>query len=398
MRRIHWLPALAALALAAAGLPAQVAPPADTTRADSAARRPFVEGGSDDRPYLTHLMGRTAIGGYAEAHARWQQADGTPEESGFLMKRWNIFTSTQVSEVVRIAAELEFEEGGEEIRLEYAAIDLAVHPVLTVRAGAFLAPVGRFNLAHDSPRNDFTDRPLVSTELVGTALTETGIGILGPVPLGGRGRLTYELYAVNGFGDGLLEDSPGGTRIPLGRGNFEDNNGSPAFTGRLAWSPRLGWEMAVSGHHGAYNRFVVDGERIDERRDVTLAAVDFEATVAAVELSGEVVRAVVELPQSLRGVFASRQQGIYLQAVLPFGEGWVATLPRARFGAGVRVDHVDFDADLAGDAASRVTLGLSFRPTSDTILKLDYLRGRVWDRFNNRGDGAGVLFSVATYF
>jgi hypothetical protein len=398
MTRIHWLLAVAALALTAAGLRAQVTPQPDSTRRDSAARRPFVEGGTDDKPYLTHLMGRTAIGGYAEAHARWQQADGTPEESGFLMKRWNIFTSTQVSEVVRIAAELEFEEGGEEIKLEYAAIDLAVHPMLTFRAGAFLAPVGRFNLAHDSPRNEFTDRPLVSTEVVGTALTETGIGILGPVPLGSRGRLTYELYAVNGFGDGLLEDSPGGTRIPLGRGNFEDNNGSPAFTGRVAWSPRLGWELGVSGHHGAYNRFVIDGERVEERRDLTLLALDFEATVAAVELSGEGVRASIELPESLEGVFATAQNGFYLQAVRPFGKGWVQTLPRSYFGAGVRVDHVDFDMDLEGDAASQVTLGFNFRPTSDTVLKLDYVRGRVWDRFNNRGDGAGVLFSVATYF
>lgn len=397
MTRLTWIFPALAVTLAAGDLPAQVTP-ADTTRRDSTAQRPFVEGGADDKPYLTNLMGRTAIGGYAEAHARWQESGGIPEESGFLMKRWNIFTSTQVSEVVRISAELEFEEGGEEIKLEYAAIDLALHPMVTFRAGAILAPVGRFNLAHDSPRNEFTDRPLVSTEVIGTALTEVGLGLLGPVPLGTRGRMTYEVYLVNGFHAGLIEDSPGGTRIPLGRGNFEDNNGSPALTGRVAYSPRLGYEVGISGHHGAYNTFVLEGERVDDRQSLTLLALDFEATVAAVELSGEGVLASIGIPESLEGIYASRQNGFYLQAVRPFGRGWVGTMPRSFFSAGARLDHVDFDADLTGDALSQLSLGLNFRPTTDTVLKLDYVRSRGWDRFNNRGDGAGLLFSIATYF
>lgn len=390
------VPLLAAVLSGSAA--AQQASPADTARGDTVPRRPFVEGGAYDKPYLTNLMGRTAIGGYAEAHARWQQADGIKEDAGFLMKRWNIFTSTQVSEIVRIGAELEFEEGGEEIKLEYAAIDVTVHPSVTLRAGAILAPLGRFNLSHDSPRNDFTDRPLVSTEIVGTALTETGIGVLGPVGLGRGGRLTYELYAVNGFHEGLIHDSPDGTRIPLGRGNFEDNNGSPAFVGRVAWSPRLGYELGVSGHRGAYNRFVVEGEEVEDRHDLTLWSVDMEATVASVEVSGEAVVADIGIPRGLEGIYASGQRGFYLQAVRPFGRGWMRALPRSYFSVGARVDHVDFDTDLAGDAVGQVTLGVNFRPTDDSVLKLDYVRGRTWDRFNNRGDAAGLLFSIATYF
>src|SRR5690606_29646046 len=132
----------------------------DTTRTE----RPFVRGGVYDKPFLTHLGGRTAIGGYAEAHARWEQVEGLRDEAGFEAKRFNIFTNTQVSDFVRIGAELEFEEGAREIKLEYAAIDLRIHPSLTLRGGMLLSPLGRFNLSHDSPLNAFTDRPLVSTE------------------------------------------------------------------------------------------------------------------------------------------------------------------------------------------------------------------------------------------
>ena len=162
----------------------------DTVRADTT--RPFVRGGVYDKPYQTRLLGRTAIGGYAEAHARYERVDGTTEESGFEAKRFNIFTSTRVSDFVRMAAELEFEEGGEEVKLEYAAIDVRIHPALTLRGGMLLSPLGRFNLSHDSPLNEFTDRPLVSTEILGVALSEPGFGVLGQAPAGRAGRVTWD--------------------------------------------------------------------------------------------------------------------------------------------------------------------------------------------------------------
>jgi hypothetical protein len=370
------------------------AAPTDTT---AATPPPFVEGGAYDKPFLTHLLGRTALGGYAEMHARWARADGVTEEAGFELKRWNLFTSTEVSEFVRIGAELEFEDLAEEIVLEYAAIDVRFHPLFTLRAGAILSPLGRFNLSHDSPRNEFTDRPLVSTEIIGTALTEAGLGGLGLVQVGG-GRVTYELYAVNGFHEGLIKDSPGGTRIPLGKGAFTDNNASPAVVGRLAWSPALGYEVGVSGHTGAYNVFQTDGEIVADRYDLTILALDAEARVGAVDFSGEGVVARVDVPEGLAGIYASDQYGFYLQGVSDWGHGLVSAMPGSYFEAGARLDAVDFDRDLGGDSSVRFTLGVNFRVSSDTVLKLNYLRGRGRDRFNNPAEEAGVLFSVATYF
>jgi hypothetical protein len=365
----------------------------DTTRP-----RPFVEGGVYDKPYLGRLLGRTAVGGYAEAHARWERVDGATEEAGFVAKRWNIFTATQVSDFVRIGAELEFEDGAREIKLEYAAIDVGIHPSLTVRAGMLLTPLGRFNLSHDSPRNEFTDRPRVSTELLGVALSEAGFGILGLFGLGGGARLTYELYATNGFHDGLINASGDGTRIPMGRGNFEDNNASPAFTGRVAWSPSLGFELGISGHHGAWNAFNDEGLAVDQRRDLSIWVLDAEAVVGGLRLMGEAATARIEVPPGLVGIYASKQRGLYLQAMRRFGRGWVRTMPGSFFAAGARLDVVDFDADIPGDSERRLSLGLNFRPTEDSVLKLDLVRGRARDRFNNSSEDAALLFSIATYF
>ena len=148
--------------------------------------------------------------------------------------RWNIFTNTRVSDFVRIAAEIEFEDGGDEITIELAAIDVGITPALTLRAGVLLAPLGRFNLSHDSPRNEFTDRPLVATELLGVALSQTGLGVLGLVGLGREARLTYELYAVNGY-HVMIDDArmvPAPERSP----QFEDNCVA-AFVGASPGAP-----------------------------------------------------------------------------------------------------------------------------------------------------------------
>ena len=360
--------------------------------------RPFVRGGVYDRPYLARLLGRTAVGGYAEFHARLQRVDGATEDSGFEAKRWNIFTATEVSDFVRISAELEVEEGGEDISLEFAAIDFRIAPALTIRGGMILSPIGRFNLAHDSPLNEFTDRPLVSTEILGTALSEPGLGVLGLFPVGSGGRITYQLFAVNGFHDGLIADSPDGTRIPLGSDNVEDNNASPAVVGRLTWSPSLNFELGISAHHGAYNIFEADGLRVDERRDVTIGVVDFEAAAAGFRLTGEAALANIDVPATLRDIFAAKQRGLYVEVLRDFGQAWIPTLPASFFSVGARLDIVDMNADRPGDNTRQVTLGVNFRPTRDTAFKLDYLRGTGRDVFNNPADHAGILFSIATYF
>ncbi len=392
----------AMLALAAACVSFPIAPAGaqepDTIRQAADTARPFVRGGVYDKPYLTRLAGRTAIGGYAEAHARYERVDGVRDEAGFEAKRFNLFANTRVSDFVRLGAELEFEDGASGILLEYAAIDLRVHPSLTLRGGMLLSPLGKFNLAHDSPLNEFTDRPLVSTELIGVALSEPGFGALGQFGVGRTGRLTYELYATNGFHDGLITDSEDGTRIPLGRRNFEDNNGSPAVVGRFAWSPRTGYELGVSGHHGAYNVFEQEGVRVERRRNLTIAVLDFEAALFGVRMSGEAARAMIDVPDGLRGIYASDQRGIYLEGVRDFGRGWVPAMPQSTFAMKARLDHVDFDTDIEGTSVAQFTVGLNFRPTPDSVVKLDYVRGRGRDEFNNLAEHAFVLASLATYF
>lgn len=386
--------ALSCVAFAAMPVRSAAQPLADSTARDS---RPAVAGGYDDKPYLAGIFGRIAVGGYAEFHARWERADGATDEAGFEIKRWNLLVHTPVSRVLDVWAEVEFEDGGQEIVLELAQMDFQMHPAFGLRCGMLLLPIGRFNLSHDGPRNEFTDRPRLATDLLGSALSMPGLGVFGQLPAGAH-RATYEIYAVNGFHAGILDDSPDGTRLPAGRFNPEDANASPSITGRVAWDGGPAGELGLSGFRGLYNTAVLEGLEVDERRFVRIGALDARARALGVAWNGEGTLVSVDIPPGLVSIHASRQSGFFLEAARAFGAGWIRTLPGSAFGAAARIEGVDFDSQIPGDSIQQLTLGARFRPTPESVFKLDYQRGRARDRFNNASETAAFLFSLATYF
>ena len=104
---------------------------------------------------------------------------------------------------MKFASELEIEHGirgaGEnEISLEFAHIDYLVNEPFNIRAGIVLIPIGKFNLLHDSPLNDLTDRPLVSQFVIPSTMSETGAGFYGTFYPGRTSKLDYELYVTTG--------------------------------------------------------------------------------------------------------------------------------------------------------------------------------------------------------
>jgi hypothetical protein len=74
-------------------------------------------------------------------------------------------------------------------------------------------------------------------------------------------------------------------------------------------------------------------------------------------------------------------------------EGSVVTLV-------ARHDLVDFDTDVDGDQEEGVTLGVNFRPTEQTVFKLDWNRSWETARSGTEKDEGHdrVFFSFATYF
>lgn len=362
----------------------------DTPAATDAGERAAPSG---QKPWLAS-MGGTTLGGYVDIHFRYEVVDGLVDELTFVPERFNLFTFTPVGDRVRITSELEIEEAGEEIALEVGTIDVEIDPALTFRAGVLLAPIGRFNVEHDAPLNPFTDRPLAVTEIIPSTLSEVGMGFYGALHPTARPQFTYEIYAVNGIGEVVAAADR--TRIAAGKKNFEDNNPSPSVVGRVGVSPMPGLELGLSGHFGPYNAWRADGERVDDKRNLGLYALDLRVDRGPVHIQSEFAWAQIDVPASLGGLYASSQWGTYTQLVVRFVEGVV--LHGSSFAAGVRYGYVDFDADNNGDHTHRLTLGLNFRPIEQTVFKLDYQRTISEDPLANVQHSASILFSVASYF
>lgn len=381
-----------------ASLPVRVDAQADTTLAQE---------GIYDRPFIGSLGG-TSVGGYVEGNTNYFVEDGVAEGFSMELRRFNIFLFSSISQRIRFLAELEFEHGTEEIALETALVDFQLSPALVIRAGIILPPLGFFNQNHDSPKWDFVERPLVATEIIPSTLSEVGGGLYGKFYRGDL-ALSYDAYVTNGLGDGIVANDLGRTSIERGKRAeqfAEDNNGSPAVSGRLGFRhSRLG-EVGLSYYGGYYNTFEIEGDPVDERRWLGIAALDFGGTIRSVDIRGEVVLATVDVPQGLEEVFGDRQWGAHVDVVLPVWRPRFLGYDQAEVRLGVRVERVDYNVGTFSDTGRNIfdevtalVPGVSFRPTPSTVFRFNYRRHWTRDFLGNPTIyTGGYQLGFATYF
>lgn len=336
--------------------------------------RSVVPGGVYDKPYLTGRTGGTAVGGYIDHELFWNDDRKTFDQHRFIP-----FLSSEVSDRIHVSAEIEFEHGGlvkgsgdsdGEIKLEFATVDITFHEALSYRAGVILSPLGRFNLLHDSPLNDLTNRPLVARRVIPTTLSESGMGFFGSFYPTDAALVGYELYAVNGFG------AAAASSMRSGRGSQKaDNNEAKSLVGRLSLSPSLGLDLGGSFHTGVYDDAGDHG--------LTIVAIDGAWNRGPFDLRGELARA------SIDGAASDVLFGYYGQIGYHFLPGVLAQFPNSILTATLRYDFIDLDAS----EETRYTLGLNFRPEEETVIKLDY------ERYAENAQGTdGLILSVASYF
>jgi hypothetical protein len=389
--------AVLALALTCAlGAPV-VAQAPDTLAQDGIYARPFIG-----------AVSFASIGGYVEGNTNYFVQDGVGDGFSMELRRFNVFLFSQVSPRLRFLSELEFEHGTEEIALETALVDLQIRPELVVRAGIILPPIGYFNQNHDSPRWDFVERPLVSTDVIPSTLSEVGGGIYGRVALRGA-ILSYDAYLTNGLADGVIGNELGRTNIPSGKSEelfAEDNNGSPAISGRIAVRrPSLG-EVGVSYYGGYYNAFRAEGEEVDDRRWLGITALDFGVGVRGAEVRGELAHAAVDVPDGMVEIFGDVQWGGHLDVIVPVWRPRVLDYENASLAVGVRLERVDYNrgtfastGEPIRDDVTAVVPAASFRPTAGTVFRVNYRYHWIRDFAGNPTSRmAGFQLGFATYF
>lgn len=402
------------------------------------------------KPFVTSP--KAIVGGYMDFQFRSERkgiiengyADirgGKGITNTFDQQRFVPFIYADVTEHVKIAAELEIEhgireEGGPdrelEFGLEFAQIDYLMHEAFNLRGGILLIPIGKFNLLHDSPLNDLTDRPLVSRFIIPTTMAETGAGFYGTFYPGRTSKVDYELYMTTGPCGYEPDGTPtvneqDGTRGARQRKCAADDgldiNNGKSFAGRLAFSPVLGVEVAGSTYYGnaspsSYN-------------PLSITAVDWTFQRGPFELIGEAAWSYVRgnsraipgnsigfAPGSLltaiggnggQGVPPQRMNGYYVQGNYHFMPNWLTQMWPNRFGQGstftavVRYDRVNTNQDnKAGGFGDleQISFGLNYRPVEDAVFKMSYqYQPMAFDpNSGSRIHNSAFVISAATYF
>ena len=371
------------------------------TNKDAVYQRPFMFEGQTGN--LT-----AAVGGYLEANTNYFSRDGISQGFSMEMRRFNIFLYSTIKERIKFISELEFGHGTEEIELETALLDFELHPSLIFRAGIVLVPIGYFNQNHDSPKWEFIDRPFVSTNLIPSTYSDVGFGLHGTIPFQGL-SFTYETYLVNGLQEGIIANEENRTFLAAGKGEErfgEDNNGSPAFTTRLAFKKRKFGEIGISGYIGNYNIFKKDGLTIDVKRSLFIGALDYNFSIKKLKFLGEVAFIKADIPTDVGQNFGNTQWGLHTDLIYPLWQGTMFRWQNIIINASFRFEYLDYnvgefietESNISDDLYSIMSgIGLRFSP--NTLLRMSYRYQWDTDLFGNPPTKtAGFQFGFASYF
>ncbi len=426
---------------------------------------------------------RLDVGGYGSF--RFDASDADQGARGFTLRRFVLTTDARWRDRLQVYSEIEYErfseieiergveaqdgglafeqelEGtnGSEIALEQGWGEFRFTDAVGLRFGAVLPPVGRFNLNHDDNVWSFARRPLVdrgaSVLPVKAAWTEMGLGLVGEVTAG-ETPITWQAYVLNGAQlDFAIEEKvqtrdPARDKLELEavvqptRGAFDGSNRADAVAGRVAVSPALGSEIAVSGYAGRYTP-----DWLDHDAFISTIAVDGRHRLGPLTIEGEWMRTQYgelnrviesfaaaaldhaaetesdetaglesEIEVALTGVSDTRS-GFWVDL------GWPIALARGTWGLDdavvtpvARIERVQWDGnleelDFAGGqvtsqvredrAQTRVSLGVAFRPMPQAVFQLAYehnraTQGAMIDPGVEEKTTNGIVFGMAVGF
>lgn len=363
------------------------------------------------RPFRTGQKVPVNLGGYLEVNSLYRSKEGVSDGLSFQARRLTLFMSSSVTRRISFLSEIEFEAGGEEIAIEFAALDLFVHPLLNFRAGIVMNPIGAFNQNHDGPKWEFVERPDVSVDMLPATWSNAGFGVYGKTYTG-NWILGYEAYLTNGFDASIIDNEMNKTFLPASKANserFEESfNGEPLFTGKFAIKHRRYGEIGLSYMGGVYNKHRADGLKLDSRRRLDVFALDLRTEIPGwgTEFVGEAVYGLVDVPDGYTQRYGEVQQGAFLDIVQPVLDRPIFGWKKASLNLALRLNYVDWNGGSfkesgkpIGDERWAITPAISFRPSSRTVLRLNYRSS--WHRDilrNPPARGASWLLGLSSYF
>jgi len=377
-----------------------------------------------NRPFKKLGSSAISIGGYVESDVQYTNTSGITNGDQFQFRRFSLFVSSTIAPHIKFLSEIEYEDdpsgdpdnvAGPEFGVEYAAMDIEFNPLLNFRGGLILNPIGSFNENHDGPKYEFTDRPIAMTQMLPDTWNNPGFGFYGK-QYTGHWMYGYEAYLTGGFTDSIINNSEGKTFLPAAKNTLTRFNssasGEPLYTAKLSVGNDQVGQLGVSYMGGVYNTWRVEGAPVDNKRSVNIFDVDFNGTIPGTHTNiiTEWAWVFVELPPDYTPEYAHEQFGGFIDVVQPIFHGHVLDWDNATVNLAVRGEYVDWNVGNFAATGQKeyndlwsIMPGISFRPTPQTVIRLNYRRQTQNDITGNKigaaiGPTAGVTFGVSTYF
>ncbi len=364
-----------------------------------------------NRPFLSMGKLPVTVGGYVEANWQHFGTDGITEGHQFQMRRLTVFIASSIYKRIKFLSEIEFEDGTKEINIEFASIDIGFHPLFNLRGGIVMNPIGAFNQNHDGPRWEFIDRPVSATQMLPATWSNVGFGIFGKL-YQNNWVYAYEGYLTNGFDDQIILSAENKTFLPASKANpdrFEESfNGEPLITAKTALRNKLIGELGISYMGQVYNKFQEDGLTFDKKRRLHVWAIDFNTTLPLTKtwINTEWAWVNVDVPDTYSQQYGRKQTGGFIDFVQPVIRRRIFGFEKSIINASVRAEYVDWNKGTFNETGTNIredfvsiTPAISWRPTAQTVIRLNYRYNWQTDIFGNLpSKTAGFQFGFSTYF
>lgn len=364
-----------------------------------------------NRPFLQMGGLPVSIGGYVEADYRYMGSNGVSDGHSFGMPRMTLFVAASIHRYIRFLTEVEFEEGGKEIAIEFASVDVSFAPLLNFRGGIVMNPIGAFNQNHDGPKWEFVDRPVAMTQMLPATWSNVGFGMYGK-HFDGAWALGYEAYLTNGFDNSIITNSQNRTFLPASKANAErfteSSNGRMLVTGKVAIRNQRVGEIGLSYMGGIYNKVDADGLQLDHARRLDVFAIDANTTLPGIgtRIVGEWAWIMVDVPETYTQQYGNRQHGGFVDVIQPVIEGTILGFDKAVVNFACRIEYVDWNVgrfrETGGNIADdlwAIVPAISIRPARQTVLRINYRNAWQRDILGNPAvRTSGIEAGISTYF
>ena len=324
------------------------------------------------------VFDKLSIGGYGKMdYTNYLDRDGSNDKLDIY--RFIMYVGYQFTDNIKLVSELEWEHGGREKTggygiVEQAYLDFRVNDALNFKVGHVIVPVGMVNLYHEPTAFYSVARPGTEKHIIPSTWHENGLMAHGSFD----GGLSYQAGIIAGLNATKKDGSA------IGSIRSMRQNGQKSKAEDFGFVGRIDYKSAMFNVGGSY--YTGDAGQGVAGVDVTTSVGEVHAGFNYAGFKVQGLYAINEIDGN-QGT-DTKGEGYYANVAYTFGE-WT---PFAQY------EKFDKDDSQTEGVTTDIILGLNWNPTSNVVLKADYVisktnEGAAGDKDDNRFElGMGYNF------